>query len=216
MSETTTADAATEAEAQKHYVKFKNPHKFEGKKYEGVDLSGLDSLTVKDLINAQAKVGADAAAVNGPEATTAFACALATRASGKPVEFFDAMKYGNIVKVQAEVLAAIAPDKADEGHTLKLTAPYVYMGDENKELCGKEYTEVALDAVGEMTAKAVCAAESKAARAGVAPAQKLYSYLYAAVLASMASGLPVDFFTGLPAKDGIKLRSVVNSADFFE
>jgi len=214
MSETATA-VATEAEA-KHYVKFKTPYEFEGQEYEGVGLSGLDSLTVKDLADAQAKLNGDAAAANGPEAAMAFACALATKASGKPIEFFDAMPYGKIARVQAEVLAAIAPGKTDEGHTLKLTAPYVYMGEENKDLCGKQYTEVDLDAVGEMTAKAVCAAESRAARAGVAPLQKLYSYLYAAVLASMASGLPVDFFTGLPAKDGVKLRSVVNSADFFE
>ena len=42
------------------------------------------------------------------------------------------------------------------------------------------------------------------------------NYLYACVIASMATGIPEDFFTGLPMCELLKLKNAVNDADFFE
>ena len=43
-----------------------------------------------------------------------------------------------------------------------------------------------------------------------------YNYLYACVIASMATGIPEDFFTSLPLYELLKLKNAVNDADFFE
>lgn len=40
--------------------------------------------------------------------------------------------------------------------------------------------------------------------------------LYACVIASMATGLPEEFFTGLPVCEAVKLKNAVNDGDFFE
>ena len=42
------------------------------------------------------------------------------------------------------------------------------------------------------------------------------NYLYACVIASMATGIPEDFFTGLPMCELVKLKNAVNDGDFFE
>jgi hypothetical protein len=43
-----------------------------------------------------------------------------------------------------------------------------------------------------------------------------FNYLYVCVLASMATGLPEGFFTGLPIDELLKLKNAVNDGDFFE
>ena len=43
-----------------------------------------------------------------------------------------------------------------------------------------------------------------------------FNYLFACILASMATGLPEEFFTGLPLREVLKLKNAVNDADFFE
>lgn len=40
------------------------------------------------------------------------------------------------------------------------------------------------------------------------------NYLYACVIASMATGIPEDFFTSLPLYELLKLKNAVNDADF--
>ena len=41
------------------------------------------------------------------------------------------------------------------------------------------------------------------------------NYLYACVIASMATGIPEDFFTSLPLYDLLKLKHAVNDGDVF-
>ena len=41
------------------------------------------------------------------------------------------------------------------------------------------------------------------------------NYLYACVIASMATGIPEDFFTSLPLYELLKLKNAVNDGDFF-
>ena len=50
--------------------------------------------------------------------------------------------------------------------------------------------------------------------AGFAAMNTGRNYLYAVIIASMGSGYPEDFFTGLPLCEAVKLRDVVD-ADFF-
>lgn len=41
-----------------------------------------------------------------------------------------------------------------------------------------------------------------------------YNYLYACILAGMATGLPEEFFTGLPLYEVLKIKNAVNDAGF--
>ena len=72
-------------------VKFAKPYKFEGTEYDEVDLSGMDGMTIQDMIDIQKKLAGEIATLAAVEATTSFAQEVATKASGKPVEFFKLM-----------------------------------------------------------------------------------------------------------------------------
>ena len=85
-------------------VKFDKPYKFEGKEYDSLDLSGMEKMTVQDLIDIQKSIGNETAAMYAMEMTTSFAQEMAVKATGKPVEFFKLMPRGKIKKVQAAVI----------------------------------------------------------------------------------------------------------------
>ena len=68
-------------------VKFDKPYKFEGKEYDSLDLSGMEKMTVQDLIDIQKNIGNELAAMSVMEMTTSFAQEMAVKATGKPVEF---------------------------------------------------------------------------------------------------------------------------------
>lgn len=88
-------------------VKFDKPYKFEGKEYDSLDLSGMEKMTVQDLIDIQKNIGNELAAMSVMEMTTSFAQEMAVKATGKPVEFFKLMPRGKIKKVQAAVIKGI-------------------------------------------------------------------------------------------------------------
>ena len=122
-------------------VKFDKPYKFEGKEYDSLDLSGMEKMTVQDLIDIQKNIGNELAAMSVMEMTTSFAQEIAVKATGKPVEFFKLMPRGKIKKVQAAVIKGMDnSENADEvkkqleSHTLKFAAPYTYKGSEKAEL----------------------------------------------------------------------------------
>ena len=107
-------------------VKFDKPYKFEGKEYDSLDLSGMEKMTVQDLIDIQKSIGNETAAMYAMEMTTSFAQEMAVKATGKPVEFFKLMPRGKIKKVQAAVIKGMDnSENADEvkkqleSHTLK-------------------------------------------------------------------------------------------------
>ena len=53
------------------------------------------------------------------------------------------------------------------------------------------------------------------AREGFVVTENATNYLYACVIASMATGIPEDFFTSLPLHELLKLKNAVNDGDFF-
>lgn len=96
-------------------VKFDKPYKFEGKEYDSLDLSGMEKMTVQDLIDIQKTIGNELAAMSVMEMTTSFAQEMAVKATGKPVEFFKLMPRGKIKKVQAAVVKGMDnSENADE------------------------------------------------------------------------------------------------------
>lgn len=196
---------------RRHVVTFKRPYLFERKEYTEVDLSGLDGMTVKDAIEIQSQLFGqqEVAASLLTETTTAFAQALAVKASGKPVEFFKLMKkpfYRPVFRYVREY--AMSTEKGVENHVMQLEKPYFFEG--------REYREIDLNGVADLNSMQESAAENRMAREGFVVTETSFNYLYACVIASMATGLPEDFFTGLPICEAVKLKNAVNDGDFFE
>ena len=158
-------------------VKFAKPYSFEGTEYTEVDLSGMDKLTIQDMIDIQKKLAGEIATLAAVEATTSFAQEVATKASGKPVEFFKLMPRAKIKQVQTAILN--------------------------------------LSGVGELNTMSESMAENRMVAGGFSPVNTGRNYLYVCIIASMGTGYPEDFFTGLPLCEAAKLRDAVD-ADFFE
>lgn len=100
----TTADLeATEKEENKNYVKFKKPFVWEDETYEGVDLSGMEDLSARDMIQAQ-RIMEKSGSINIlPEMSLEYACIFASKATKMPVEFFQALPPKEAVKIKNRV-----------------------------------------------------------------------------------------------------------------
>lgn len=73
----------------KYQLVFNKPVTFEGEEYKSVDLEGLEQLTTRDLIDADKKFGTSGQMALMNEMTTGYACIVASKATDKPVEFFE-------------------------------------------------------------------------------------------------------------------------------
>lgn len=197
-------------EDRRNVVKFKRPFTFERKEYTEVDLSGLEALTVADAIDVQRQLfnQQEVAASLITETTTAFARAMAVRATGKPVEFFQQMPRGAGKQVSRAVREFMNVENKTENHVMRLEKPYVFKD--------QEYTEVDLGGIADLSSMHDSAAENRMAREGFMVTETSFNYLYACVIASMATGLPEEFFTGLPLYETVKLKNAVNDGGFFE
>ena len=189
-------------------VKFDKPYKFEGKEYDSLDLSGMEKMTVQDLIDVQKSIGNEMVAMSVMEMSTAFTQEMAVKATGKPVEFFKLMPRGKIKKVQAAIIKSMDnSEKADEikkqleSHALKFAAPYTYEGSEKAELKGQTFDGVDLSGVGELNTMSESTAENRMVAGGFALVNTHRNYLYCCIIASMGTGYPVDFFSGLPLSE---------------
>lgn len=115
----------------------------------------------------------------------------------------------------AEDLEAMEATAAEETATeedaeeidlvLKFRKPYVFEG--------KEYTEVDLSGLEDATAKDLEAVgrilEKQTKGKGVNPATMEMTMGYAQLLANRVTGLPVEFFKALPAKEAMRLKTTI-------
>lgn len=189
-------------------VKGKTPFTFEGKTYHELDLSGLEALTIQAAVDAQLELmsGQEVAAMLVTEATTAFALALAAKATEKPIEFFKCMPLGGAKKVVNAVRAWLTSGAA-ENHVMVFDRPYVFQD--------KEYTQIDLSGVADLNAMHLTEAENRMSQAGFFITENSFNFLYACIIAGMAVKLPEAFFLGLPVRELLKLKNAVNDADFF-
>lgn len=86
-------------------IVFNKPVNYEGEEYKEVDLSGIEHLTTKDLIDADKKFNASGQMALMNEMTTGYSCIIASKASGKPVEFFEQLPAGEGLKVKNVVMS---------------------------------------------------------------------------------------------------------------
>ena len=121
------------------------------------------------------------------------------------------------VEVQTAILLSLnAKTKSDPAkHIVKFDAPYTYNGEEKADIKGKTFESVDLSGVGELNTMSESMAENRLAGYGFTPVNTGHNYAYVCIIASMGTGYPVDYFTGLPLCEAAKLRDAVD-ADFFE
>ena len=204
---TVATEEKTEATAPKtenqYLLKLNRPYVFEGKEYAEIDLAGLDKLTVQDAINER-----EPAAMLLCETTTAFVRILAAKATGLPIEFFKLAPRSVSRRIYGMVMGYMNVDSNTENHIMRLEKPYYFEG--------KQYTEIDLNGVADLNSLNESAAENRLTRAGFMVTDTSYNYLYACILAGMATGLPEEFFTGLPLYEVLKIKNAVNDAGFFE
>lgn len=202
------AEAAAE-NSEKRVVELNKPYVFEGKEYPEIDLSGLDKLTIQDAIDAQRQLFGEqeVAAAVLCETTTAFARTIAAKATEQPIEFFKLMPRGVSRRVAATVRGYLNVDSTTENHVMHLVKPCIYKG--------KTYQDIDLNGIADLNSLNESEAENRMAREGFVVTENATNYLYACVIASMATGIPEEFFTSLPLYELLKLKNAVNDADFF-
>ncbi|MEK5069816.1 phage tail assembly protein [Sporosarcina sp. FSL K6-1508] len=86
-------------------VVFKKPYPFEGTDYKEVDLSKLDELSTGDLIKADSQFSQIGQFSVMNELTTGYACILSSKATGKPIEFFEGLPAREGLKVKNIVMS---------------------------------------------------------------------------------------------------------------
>lgn len=78
---------------------------------------------------------------------------------------------------------------------------------------GVEYTEIDLSGIENVKASDLMEADQEFTRKGFVAAVNEMSIAYACIIAAKVTGKPDVFFTGLPANEAIKIKTVV--ASFF-
>ena len=134
----------TENADKRLVVELPRPYTFEGEEHNEIDLSGLDALTVQDAIKIQHDLfmERDVAAAVLCETTTSFACSIAAKASGQPVEFFKLMPRWGVKRVVSAVRAYLNVDADTENHVMRLKKA------QNFE--GKSYQEIDLSGIADL------------------------------------------------------------------
>ena len=116
---------APQQEEKEGVVVLSRPYKFEGKEYNEIDLSKVKDLKVKDAIDIQKQLYSEreVAAIVTSETTTAFARAVAAKATGKPIEFFKCAPHRVSRKVVGVVQQAMNSYTEINDHVMKFEKP---------------------------------------------------------------------------------------------
>ena len=84
-------------------VIFGKPYKFEGKEYENVDLSGLQNIKAKDMIEAQKIYDRSGGFSFMPEMSMEYALLIASKASNHPIEFFHGLPPRDAIRIKNKI-----------------------------------------------------------------------------------------------------------------
>lgn len=84
-------------------VKFSRTYTFEGQTFDAVDLSGMDDLTAKDMIEAEKYLFKTGTVSALPDQTVGYVCFIASRISGQPIEFFMGLSPRDMNRVKNKV-----------------------------------------------------------------------------------------------------------------
>lgn len=95
---------AADEEERSLYVRFSRPFLFEEESYDGIDLSGMENLTARDLGEIEKRFYRLGITSLNSETTVSYAKIAAQRATGMPIEFFDQMPAREMLKVKKAVV----------------------------------------------------------------------------------------------------------------
>jgi hypothetical protein len=101
--ETQAESADTEEPDGGYYITFKKPFVWEDETYTGVDLSGLEDLSARDMISTQRMMERSGSINVLPEMSLEYACIFASKASGLPQEFFQSLPPREAIKIKNRV-----------------------------------------------------------------------------------------------------------------
>lgn len=117
----------------------------------------------------------------------------------------DTAERADMEALEAQAGAEDGEDTEPEDLILRFAKPYKFGGQEYTEvdLSGLEdVTAGVLESVGKITVKK---------NPGMNPALQEMSLTFCTYLAQRVAKLPLEFFTGLPAKEAIKLKAMVTN-----
>lgn len=81
---------------------------------------------------------------------------------------------------------------------------------------GETYEGVDLSGVEDMTTEQLCQCDRMFERGGGVSAMKELNVEYACIIAAQVAKLPIEFFKGLPAREGNKVKTTIGSYFFGE
>lgn len=84
-------------------VKFNKPYDFEGQRYDGIDLSGLEDIKGRELTALEKAFCKAGIVTTMPETTATYAKLAATKATGLPAEFFEDLPGKEVRKIKTAV-----------------------------------------------------------------------------------------------------------------
>lgn len=102
-SVTVAAAVPEEQEENKYLIKFRKPFVWEDNTYTEIDLSGLEDMSARDMIQAQRTMERSGSINVLPEMSLEYACIFASKATKMPVEFFQALPPKEAIKVKNKV-----------------------------------------------------------------------------------------------------------------
>ena len=102
-SQVVNLEAATAEADDGLTVTFNKPYRFEGDTYQSVDLSGIENIRAEDMSAADKYLTRSGNFSVMPEMTLEYALFIASRATGKPVEFFRGLPPKDALKVKNRV-----------------------------------------------------------------------------------------------------------------
>ena len=117
----------------------------------------------------------------------------------------DIAERADMEAMEAQARAEGGEDTEPEDLVLRFGKPYKFGG--------QEYTEVDLSGLEDVTAGVLENVGKIAAKKnpGMNPALQEMSLTFCTYLAQRVAKLPLEFFTGLPAKEAIKLKALVTN-----
>ena len=117
----------------------------------------------------------------------------------------DTAERADMEAMEAQAGAEDGEDTEPEDLVLRFGKPYKFGG--------QEYTEVDLSGLEDVTAGVLENVGKIAAKKnpGMNPALQEMSLTFCTYLAQRVAKLPLEFFTGLPAKEAIKLKTLVTN-----
>lgn len=105
-----------------------------------------------------------------------------------------------------ENIEAVETVEVENDYILRFGKPYTF----DDEV----YNEVDLSGIEDITAADMIAAQKVMSKGGTIEVLPEMSMQYACVIASRVAKKPIEFFTGLPAKDAIRLKNIVTGFIF--